>query len=302
MQTTPFVEYLQTLHYDKKTSTDVHAQCGSFGQFTVPGREYNIGTADLPMKVFRESRLLDFSSLFSTLWDEQYTAPNILQRVEIFLRDKWDELAKYDLFLLPIDLKKKEQRQRCDLPNVTFALTMLMLKNNIEFVIVDPLYHGTDKTVRIVNFSAVLRHLQDHKYRVLSPPSFGPAEDALDMILYQRGAGIPDERNRRLIVAATHLKQDNIVQVRLTPGKYDTGGRPTTCYASFKESAALILHELSVVDPWVDKVEKRSLHKIFFVLDEFGAYAAYTAVAILGYGIDSTHSVLCYHRGVYNVM
>lgn len=124
----------------------------------------------------------------------------------------------------------------------------------------------------------------------------------MDMILYQRGAGIPDERNRRLIVAATHLEQDNIVQVRLTPGKYDTGGRPTTCYASFKESAALILHELSVVDPWVDKVNKRSLHKIFFVLDEFGAYAAYTAVAILGYGIDSTHSVLCYHRGVYNVM
>jgi hypothetical protein len=61
--------------------------------------------------------------------------------------------------------------------------------------------------------------------------------------------------------------------VRLTPGKHDTGGRLTTCYASFKESAALVLHELSVVDPWVDKVNKRSLHKIFFVLDEFGAYS-----------------------------
>ena len=88
----------------------------------------------------------------------------------------------------------------------------------------------------------------------------------------------------------------------LTPGKYERGLFGGSCYQEFAPSVVKILHELSVIDPYTLKKDKDYIAKVYFVLDEFSAYAAYTAVAILGYGIEDVASVLAYRRGVYTPM
>ena len=306
MMTCDVQQYLKEMEYDKANSGNIVAS-GDFGSFTSWSKEYNIGTAQLPMHIFQRARgPLDFSTVFIDIWDPKYKEANIFLTVGKCLENKWDFIQQHDLFLLPIDLNKKQRGyKKCDLPNVTFALTVHMLKRNIEFVVVDPIYKGTDSFVNIVNFSHVLRSLQDSKCRVSTAihatsdvPSGGWRG-----VFYQRGSGVPDKDTSLAITAATGLF-DQTINVKLTVGKYDKGGRPswTTCYSEFKHSNSLILHQHSVIDEFISKKRLRTLNRVYYVLDEFSAYAAYTAVAILGYGLEHAAYVLCYFKGEYTPM
>lgn len=299
LRTTP-KEVLKTLSYDQMKSNSIACR-GPFGEFVCPSFTYDIGTAMLPMEVFRRSKVLDFSVYLHGLFRVQ--ASTIAQKVDLFLDGKLNEIRSYDLFLLPIDLSKKAQGRRADLPNVTFFLTSYLLRNHVDLVVVDPIFKEKDTSVRIVNLARVLRYLQDQRLRILTP--FDKAsvanETSLDLVVYQRGNGDPDERTRRQIFEATSLTRESIMHVHLTPGKYEQGKCTWggNCYRDFKQSVTDILHELQVVDPFTLKMKKRAVHKIYVVLDEFAAYSAFTAVAILGYGIEDVTSILAYHQGTY---
>lgn len=301
----PVKRVIATLAYDKAQSGSIQVT-GNFDAFVKGPDLYTLGTADLAMEDFCRAKTLDLSALFVSLWDAQWAAPNILLRVTKFLEGKWDELATYDLFKLPIDLKKKAKgNNKCDLPNVSFAITTLMLRRGIEFVVVDPIHHGTDRSVRIVNYSEALRSLQGNiSKRIHTPFDFGPScsKDALQIVLFQYGSGQPKPNDEQEIENTTGFR-GNIVRVKLAPGKYDRGICTWgSCYSTFKDSNAMILHELSILDQFTQSMNKRMLHKVFFVLDPFSAYAASTAVAIAAYGLDPVAEVLCYHKGKYTAM
>jgi len=291
--------------YDQRVeSSTIHGH-GNFEEFVVPSRTYETGIGRLEMSTFRNMRVLDFSIVFKTLFRQSNDAPTLFLRVEKFLQPQWVRINSFDLYLLPIDKLAKQQGRKADLPNVTFALTVLMMRHAKNFIIVDPMYHGTDSHVKIVNFSRVLQSLQDDtSCRISTARNCTPTcpEDAAAMILYQRGNGKPDAQTTKLLCDATQLSKHNIVRVQLTPGKYtrDTG-RPTIIYKEFETSVATILHELACIDTFVQRINKRTLHKVYFAMDEFSAYAAYSAIAMIGYGIETHVSILCYHRGKYAV-
>lgn len=275
--------------------------------FVIPSDEYVLGTADLPMSDFCKARVLDLSTVFADLWNPIWDSPNILLRVQKYLEGKWEEIATYDLFKLPIDLTKKAKGyNKCDLPNVSYAVTVLMLRHNIEFVVCDPIHRGTDASVRIVNYSVALRSLQDNRSkRILTPLHSGDVcpHDSLKIVFFQFGSGQPDPLDEARIESATGLTSANILRVRLAPGKYDRGICTWgSCYSTFKASNAMILHELSVLDTFAHNMKKRTINKVYFVLDPFSAYAAYTAVAIMAYGLDPVASILCFHKGTYTPM
>jgi len=274
---------------------------GAFrNSFNVEGLEYNLGTTDFSMSKFREAKVLDLSTF---LIPHVYRAKgdNILAKVSNFMSDKWDHVRGYDMFVLPMDKEAK----RPDVPNVSFAITLLMLKNGIEFVVADPIHRGTDRTVRIINFSVVLRHLQDKRRRVQTSFDTMLGDDGLQMIMFQRGAGTPDDGTYKQMRTATGLGKSHVMHCHLTPGKYQQGlygGNSGNCYRDFHTSVAKLLHEFNIVDPFSMKTEKRTVKTIYFVLDEFSAYAAYTAVGIMGYGLVDVASILAFRQGVYTPM
>ena len=87
----------------------------------------------------------------------------------------------------------------------------------------------------------------------------------------------------------------------LTPGKYEKA-HGENCYRDFKKSVSNLLHQFSIIDSYSRAKKEDYLHKLYFVLDEFSAYASYTAVAILGYGIKDVSHVLAFRQGVYTPM
>lgn len=276
---------------------------GPFPTFTVRGVEYRTGMKQLPMEVYRRAKTLDFSTYLVGVF--QAPGDNIKQKVGTFLADKWEDIKTYDLHLLPIDIKAKNQgRKKCDLPNVTFVLVTEMIKREIPIIVVDPVHKGTDPAVSILDLELVFRSLQDMHVKVPLPFSKFKAADALEFIVYQRGGGNPDERDMQALTAASGLERHQLLQMLLVPGKYEQGKCTWggNCRRDFEKSIVLILHELQVVVPFAKALNKRSVHKLWFVLDEFSAYSAYTAIAIQAFGLDEVAGVLAYRQGVYTPM
>lgn len=276
---------------------------GPFETFSVEGKEHNLGLADLPMSEFRKAKVMDLSSvLIPHIFAQHIPGDNILERVANYLRYSWAHIREHDMFVLPHDTVGKAQgHTKVDLPNVCFAVTLLMLKNHVEFVVVDPIRKETDATVRIINFSAVLRGLQEKRVRVRTYTDRREI-NGLRMIVYQRGAGTPKDSEYELMERVTGLDKKGVIHCRLTPGKYEQGlygGNSGNCYRDFHESVAKLVHQLHIVDPYCTTTGRNTIKEIFFVLDEFSAYAAYTAVCILGYGIQDVATVLAYRRGAY---
>jgi hypothetical protein len=276
---------------------------GRFGSFKVAGKEYATGMARLPMHALRRAKVLDFGTYLMGVF--QAPGTNIKEKVCYFLADKWEDMKTYELHLLPIDVQAKMQgRRKCDLPNVTFVLVAEYMKRDMSMVVVDPVHKGTDESVAILDLKRVYRALQDMLVKV--PLPFAPArsDEALEFIVYQRGGGNPDERTMQALTDATGLTRDNVLHMHLVPGKYEQGKCTWggNCRADFEKSVLLILHELAVVVPFAQALKKRSVHKLWFVLDEFSAYAAYTAIAIQAFGLDKVAGVLCYRQGVYTPM
>ena len=165
----------------------------------------------------------------------------------------------------------------------------------------DPLYKGTDLCVRITNYSHAYRKLQAMRVRVQTfKNTSGDASMGLDVVFYQRGNGDPDYGAMHAITTATGLGQMDVMHMHLVPGKESVGIMGGNCYKDFASSAALILHELSILDEYGRQKNKSFINDVKFVLDPFSGYAAFTAVAVLGYGIEDMVHILAgrYQKGV----
>ena len=269
-----------------------------FEAFDIPSKIYCTGMCDFPMSTFERAKVLDLSDYLIPM---VFRAPgnNLMEKVNAYLFDKWNVIRTYDMFKLPIDKHLKSQgKKQHDLPNVSFAVTYFFLQRGIEFVVCDPIHRGTDSTIRVVNYSAVLRDLYSKRIRVQTRAG----EPGLKMIMYQRGAGNPDAVTYRQLEAATGLDRTSVMHCHLTPGKFEQGLHGGNCYRDFAKSVSKILHELNLIDPYTIRKRVDRIHTIYFVLDEFSAYAAYTATAIIGYGLTDVASVLAYRQGVYTPM
>lgn len=291
------------LPFERAASQDIVTRGPSFPEFLVRRMHYHTGMGQLPMDVFRRAKVLDFSTYLVGVF--QAPGANIKEKVLNFLSDKWDDIQTYDLYLLPIDIQAKAQgRKKCDLPNVTFVLVAEFIKREIPLIVADPVHMGTDATVGIIDFRLVYRSLQDMHVKVQMPFSRNKAADALEFIVYQYGAGDPTEKDMQALTDASGLDRHHVLRMHLVPGKYEQG--KCTWGGSFRrdveKSVALILHELHVVTPFTKALGKRSVHKLWFVLDPFSLYSAFTSVAIQAFGLEEVAGVLCYRQGRYTPM
>lgn len=294
-------DVIRSLEYSTETTSAIVCR-GPFGSFTVPGRTYDIGCTTLPMTTYLRARVCNLSEYIQGL----FSAPgdNVFEQTKNFLADKWDDLRTYDLYTLPINLEaRRAGKNKVDLPNVIFALTMLFLQTltDHDFVVSDVLYKGTDTSVRITNLSHVYRKLQEMRVRVQTfKNTSGDPSKGLDVVLYQRGTGDPDPKSMQAIAVATGLGPMDVMHMHLVPGKESVGLMGGNCYKDFASSVALVLHELSILDEFSRKKEKTFINDVKFVLDPFSAYAAFTAVAALGYGIQDMVHILAgrYQKGV----
>lgn len=274
------------------TLVPVHQQ--TFQPFIVPERTYHIGFDELPMTVFLKAKVCNLSEYMRGVF--QAKGLNIFEKVENFLADKWEDLATYNLYTLAIDQEARNNgRKKVDLPNVNFALTILFLTKlpNHDFVVSDPIFKGTDASVRVINYSHALRKLKEMNVRVQTFKNVtNDATTGLDVVLYQRGTGVADHAALAAIYRATGLVSENIMAMYLVPGKESIGIMGGNCYRDFAKSAGLILHELGVIDEYVRSKGKQYINDVKFVLDPFSGYAAFTAVAVLGYGLENMFHVL----------
>lgn len=297
-------DVLRGLAYDTETTDAIHVgECDEYGRpasqrtftpFDIPGRTYSTGCAKIPMTVFLEAKVCNLSEYLRGVF--QAKGRSIFEQVNNFLKDKWEDLATYDLYTLAINLDLRDQgKKKVDLPNVNFAVTMLFLHKlpDHDFVVSDPIYKGTDASVRITNYSHALRKLREMATRVQTFKNpCASSYNGLDIVLYQRGTGDPDPKAMRAIRAATGLGPGHIMHMHLVPGKESVGYSGGNCYKDYTQSAAAIFHELSMLDSFARAKGKTYMNDVKLVLDPFSGYAAFTAVAILGYGIEDMYHVL----------
>ena len=64
----------------------------------------------------------------------------------------------------------------------------------------------------------------------------------------------------------------------------------------------MILHTFSMLDTFAKICKKRTIRRIYFVLDSFSAYALYLAIAIKAYGLEQCAVFLTYFNGEYSHM
>ncbi len=289
---------LQLQTYCTQISNPIYVSGGGFNTFDISACEYAIGTCDVPRELFAAGTCLDLSTFMIPMVFQQ-PGKNILQQVTSFFFNKWEDMKKWDFFYFPMNIEAKAQgRKKIDLPNVCFAVTLLMLENDIEFIVADPLHKGTDPTVRVINYSEVYRQLVVARCKVQTGFS---TQRGLSSVFYQRGTGTPDLKTYAAIETACSLTRESVMHCHLTTGKYEKM-HGEDCYRDFKKSVATLLHQFTIIDPYSRAKKEDYLHKLYFVLDEFSAYAGYTAAAILGYGIKDVSYVLAFRQGVYTPM
>ncbi len=254
----------------------------------IPSREYNIGTAQVPMTLLPEGKIKNFSEDVSRVFATD--GKTLAEKIPAFYGDKLEELRKFTFFILPIDETKKVGFQ--NLPVYTYILILFLLKNKIDVVVVDPRHSITDHSVRIINLSKVLDSLRAQNAKIESP--FEETGNGLEAVLHCRGGGFNE--TFAAINDATGLTERNIMMVRLVPGKVQNDFFASeSCYKDFYTNVATCLHQFSMIDSYVKGENKTSIKKMYIILDEFSAYAAYLAVAAIAYDIDLI--VLQYRRG-----
>ena len=236
-------EQLKSQSYANQQSEGIRVT-GMFEPFVVPGCNYCIGTCDIPRELFAAGSCLDLSFMVPTVF--HLPGNNILEQVQCFFADKWEDVKKYDFFYLPVNTQMKAQgRKKIDLPNVCFAVTIFMLQNDVEFFVADPLHKGVDPTVRVINFSQVYRSLVASRCKVQT--GFSQAS-GLSFLFYQRGMGNPDSKTYAAIEQACGITKNKVMHCHLTPGKYEKA-HGENCYRDFKKSVSILLHQFSMIDP-----------------------------------------------------
>ena len=302
-------EYLKTsVDYRLRVSKGVVVSGPGFVPFTVPGRSYPLGLAKIPMGIVERANVLNLSEFFRHLFDTK-VSENILTQMEAFLAQdgRWATLQKVDLFVTPINVAKRDatgKNRGLDMPNVVFAFAFLITRH-MECVILDPNYTGRDTHANIINLSRAMRGLFDMKLRVQTTiQPHMDTDDSFSYVFYMRAGGVPDEKTSELIFTATGTR--NIMQVKVAPGKYDANGCGTPNWSAildrFPDSCAMILHTFSMLDRFAEVQAKRTIRRIYFVLDSFSAYALYLSIAIKAYGLESCAVLLTYFKGQYSQM
>ena len=307
--TQPVQEYLQRSVQYKTHMSDATVVAGpGFPSFTVLGRAYPLGLASIPMAIVNRAYVLDLSEFFRHLFETK-VSNNIFVQMAAFLtqNDRWATLRNVDLFVTPINVAKRDAGHQygLDMPHVVFAFAYLVTRH-VECVFLDANYTGCDSHANIIHLSHAMRRLFDMKLRVAT--AIQPrmhTDDSLSYVFYMREGGIPDEQTRHLIYKATGTR--NIMQVRVAPGKYNSqcrSGYPnwSAVRDRFPDSCAMILHTFSMLDRFAHVHGKRSIQRIFFVLDSFGAYALYLSIAIKAYGLEQCTVLLTYLNGQYSHM
>ena len=296
-----FEQYFKKMNYRRCKSGDITFKLFGYEKFRSCGAEYNTGMLTLKMDKFLKCRRYNFNDIARRALHLSSDEFNFKESLNMLMNREMKNITSHDLYILPIDQERWKRTGRGDLPNVSYLIIYWLLCVHKEAVIVDPIHDERDKFVRIINYSAILRSLQDNKScRVSVPINLGLKcpDDCLDIVFYQRGTGhaSPHERKIREVLGDFV----SIVSVELTPGKYDNDGR--SCYQGLAKSAALILHQFSIIDGYIGYLKMRYLHRIYIVLDEFSAYAGFTAVAGYGWGIQQSIRLLCYRKGTYTVV
>lgn len=272
---------------------------GSFESFQIEARSYCPGITTISKGTFANMAVLNLSELFRGLFDQPGTkGMNVFEMVKLWMKDKWESLREYDLYTLAIDLAARERGQkRVDLPNVNFCFTILFLQifpgMDNDFIVCDPIVSDRDSFVRLTNYSEALRSLKRMAVRVQTHPNTtGVANLGLDAVIYQRGTGTPNENEQGAIERATGLTEGDVVHVHLVPGKHASSVEGGNCYQKFNKSVATVLHQFSILDQFTKSKGMDYINKIKIVLDPFSAYSAFTAVAVLGYGIENMCQVM----------
>lgn len=291
-----FSDELSALRYPPILSRDIFVT-GPFPSYTIKGSLCQIGGADLPMHVYRAANVVDLSVMFDGFF-ERTSSASISSRIDEWMTSaNWSILERCDMLMLPIDLAKRRRGMtKCDLPNVTYAIVLKMLQRDMRVVVVDPIHRGTDATVRIVNLNLCLETTREKYRRLRIPVAAHDDPRALQAVFYQRGDGNPDPESLRLLQQATGLSSGQVHRVHLTAGKYDHGGRPTTCYADFKPAVARILTHFEILPQYLSALGKSGVGRLWLVMDEFSGYAAMTAVSVLAAGLDKVVVPLSFFR------
>ena len=91
---------LKSQSYSSQESEAIRLSGPTFTTYVVPGRNYNIGTCNVPRELFAAGSCLDLSFMIPTVF--RLPGNNILEQVECFFSDKWKDVKKYDFFYFPV--------------------------------------------------------------------------------------------------------------------------------------------------------------------------------------------------------
>jgi hypothetical protein len=291
---------IESLEYSYGNAIDTQMRLRDGTTFTNPGGRYCTGIANVNAEMLFTGKIYDFSDDVPGIFAAD--GANLAEQIVSFYNDgdKLQKLRNMAACFLPINRDAKSKGRNGDLPNVTYFLTLFLLNHGIDFVVVDPRHNVTDKDVRIINVSKVLRDLKVRNLEIRT--AFEKTTDGrgLSTVMYQRGNGHPSDKTCDQIKKATGLPREDIMHTSLVPGKYENGLFGGNCYTEFSKSVASVLHQPSIIDEWVRQSNKSSIEEMFTVLDPFSGYALYAAVSHKGYGINPDYmSILAFYQGKY---
>jgi len=171
----------------------------------------------------------------------------------------------------------------------------------------DPLNSVADVTVRVLNLSAIVRHIQKNLGYFIPIDETDNAESkALTFVRYQRGQGFPTPTEQAGVAKSLNKTVDALqwLHIQLTPGKYDyagvSAGYPKVCYKEFSPSVAHLVNQFMNFREYLDMTGANAIRKMYLVMDEFSGYSLVTVAALKGFGLDKIAEVMVYHQGTYS--
>jgi hypothetical protein len=280
----------------------------------IAGHEVCTGRYDRPINTIDFGTVLNLTDLFfpkqgDDLFGFRYGGRNatIMDRVENIFDEHKDKVLSTKFFIAAINPKKPKHTKR-DLPNVNAAVASWLLKHlphDVEFI--DPLNSVADPTVRVLNLSAIVRHIQQKLgYFIPIDETDNVETKALTFVRYQRGQGFstPDEKAGVARSLGKQVSDLTWLDIRLTPGKYDyagvNAGYPKICYKEYAPSVAHLVNQYMNFKEYMQLTGSSAIRRMYMVMDEFSGYSLATVAVLKGFGLDKITEVLVYHKGTYS--
>lgn len=282
-------------------------------QVRICGKNISTGEYSLPANEVNFSLLCNLTEMFfikHRLFSAAYDASDVFQRVRNFMERHRDEFLTKHYFLAAIN--KNRPSGANDLPNVNAAVVAWLLQNlpratvfmdPIDFL-KNPLLATTTKPIKLTNFSEVVRYIKANVAKHIPiDTSMANIANTASSIRYQRGKGTPSAADMSKIRRDISDESASLLQVMLTPGKYDyvgsSHGAPKMCYKEFRPSVAHLINQYTHFNEYLQLRNKTALRKLYLVMDEFSGYSMFTIAAIIGFGLERITTVLCYYNGNY---